>query len=122
MTANAFVADERLKMIRKFPSPQKLRKKFVPILRKYKIGSAFLFGSAARGDTGPRSDIDLILLQKTQKRFLNRYEGILRDLNNAFPDIPVEPLIYTPEELEKIKERPFIAKALKESILIYESA
>ncbi len=82
---------------------------------------AVLFGSRARGEASRHSDADLILVQHTAKRFLERYEGLLRELNLALPGIAVEALIYTPEEFEQMRQRHFVARALREGIVLYES-
>lgn len=38
-----------------------IKKKVVPLLKPYGVTRAGLFGSAARGETGPKSDIDLLV-------------------------------------------------------------
>ncbi len=50
-----------------------LKKKFQPIFERYKIQKAIVFGSFARAETSARSDLDLILVQDTDKRFFERY-------------------------------------------------
>ena len=65
---------------------KRLRKNLEPIFRRYRIQKAILFGSLARGNATRRSDVDLILIQQTDKRFLDRYEGILLELGNAAGD------------------------------------
>ncbi|MBU1662305.1 MAG: nucleotidyltransferase domain-containing protein [Chloroflexi bacterium] len=98
-----------------------LCEQLLPILRKYHIQKAILFGSWARGEATRRSDVDLILVQNTEKRFLERYDGIFYEMNKVIADRVVELLIYTPDELAAISHRPFIARALKEGKVIYES-
>ncbi|MFZ5908527.1 MAG: nucleotidyltransferase domain-containing protein [Chloroflexota bacterium] len=99
----------------------KIKKTLSPIFRQYRIEKAILFGSFARGEHSRRSDVDLILIKETPQRFFERYDGILADLNKAIPALEVDALIYTPDELEQIAHRPFIAQALKEGKVIYES-
>jgi len=98
-----------------------LRKKFRSIFERYKIQKAIVFGSFARGEPSTRSDLDLILVQETDKRFFDRYEGIQADLAKAAGKFPVDLLIYTPHELETISHRHFIATAVREGKVIYES-
>ena len=88
----------------------------MPMFRKYGIIKAILFGSAGRGEMTRHSDIDLILVMDTDKRFFERYDGILYELNKSIKGTAVEPLIYTQKELDAMKERPFIAQALKEGV------
>ena len=99
---------------------ERIARSLRPVLRKHAVCKAILFGSFARGEQTRHSDIDLILVKRTDRRFLDRYEGLLRDLNNAVEDSWVEPLIYTPEELAAMEGRPFIARALAEGVCIYE--
>jgi|SRR5450759_3849754 uncharacterized protein len=100
---------------------EQLRDSLVPVFRRYSILRAILFGSRARGEASRRSDADLILVQRTSKRFLDRYDGILRDLNLALPETAVEALIYTPQEFEQMRSRQFLARALREGVVLYES-
>jgi uncharacterized protein len=94
--------------------------RFAPVFRKYGIRKAILFGSFARGEPTRHSDIDLILIQPTASRFLDRYDGILHELNRASPGPAVEILIYTPEELRAMQNRAFVSRALREGRVIYE--
>ncbi len=100
---------------------QRLGQELRPIFQKYGIIKAILFGSWARGEATQRSDIDLILVQETDKRFFERYDGILYEINKIAAAGPVELLIYTPSELKALAHRKFIAQALKEGKVIYES-
>ena len=92
-----------------------------PIFRKYDVLQAVAFGSLATGDASRRSDLDLIIIQNTSKRFLDRYTGILQELSSAVTDRDVDLLIYTPQELTQLAERPFLQQALREGTIIYES-
>lgn len=98
-----------------------LQNRLAPIFQHYHICKAIVFGSFARGEPSPYSDLDLILVQRTAKRFFERYDGLLGDLGRAVPERDLEVLIYTPEELERLKGRRLIATALREGRVIYES-
>ena len=98
-----------------------LKKQLRPLFKKHKFQKAILFGSFARGEASRHSDIDLILIKDTNLRFLDRYDGVLRELSQALPHWDVDLLIYTPEELAAISHRRFIQRALKEGIVLYES-
>ena len=98
-----------------------LKENLTPIFRKHHIQIAILFGSLAREQASRRSDVDLILIQDTTKRFIERYDGLLAELGRAIPERAVDVLIYTPEELKRISSRAFIAQALREGKVIYES-
>ncbi|MGA9099997.1 MAG: nucleotidyltransferase domain-containing protein [Methanotrichaceae archaeon] len=75
-----------------------------------------LFGSLARGDASENSDIDLIVVKETEKRFLDRLDEFYDDAREAM-DI----LVYTPQEFEYMKVRPFVKRALQEGKILYEA-
>jgi len=77
-----------------------------------------LFGSHARIDADESSDIDLMVIYKTKKAFLER----LKELYLAW-DIPkaVDILAYTPEEFQTMHaENPFVQDAVAEGEVLYE--
>jgi hypothetical protein len=98
-----------------------LKKKLQPVFKEHKIKKAILFGSFARKDESRHSDIDLILIQSTKLRFLDRYDGVLAACSQTLPEWDVDLLIYTPAELDRIANRPFIKQALKAGKVLYES-
>jgi hypothetical protein len=98
-----------------------LKKKLLPLFKKHGIEKAILFGSLARNEESRHSDVDLIIIQNTTLRFLDRYDGVLAAFSQALPEWDVDLLIYTPEELAGISGRPFIMQALKEGKILYES-
>lgn len=98
-----------------------LKQKLQPLFQEHKIQKAILFGSHARNEATQHSDIDLILIQDTDRRFLDRYDGILASISQALPESDVDLLIYTPEELAAISHRHFIRQALQEGKILYES-
>ena len=92
-------------------------KKIIEKLKKDKsIRLILLFGSLARGDVGSESDIDLIVVKETKKKFLDRLDEFYEDAN-----IAMDVLVYTPEEFESIKNRSFIKRASKEGVMLYEA-
>lgn len=99
-----------------------LAERLRPIFEKQRVRRAIVFGSWARGDVSRHSDLDLILIQETEKRFLDRYDNLLGPIMQAVPGRDVDVLIYTPQELARLSERPFIARALREGKTIFESA
>jgi predicted nucleotidyltransferase len=77
-----------------------------------------LFGSVARKEADPYSDIDIIIVYQTQKRFLDRIEELYQRWNI---DRTVDILAYTPEEYEVIlKESDFVREAVEKGRVIYE--
>lgn len=80
---------------------------------------AILFGSHARDTATRKSDWDLIIIQNTEDRFFDRYP-YFNDLYDLADD-RLDLLIYTPDEWESIKNRPFFRNILKEAKTIYVS-
>ncbi|TFH50218.1 MAG: nucleotidyltransferase domain-containing protein [Methanothrix sp.] len=80
------------------------------------VRKVLLFGSLARGDARDHSDIDMIVVKDTQMRFLDRLDEFYDDAREAM-DI----LVYTPQEFEEMKERPFVKRALREGKMLYEA-
>jgi uncharacterized protein len=91
-----------------------------PVFQKYGIRRAILFGSFAKGRHTHKSDIDLILIQETDKRYFDRFDGILSDLHQNLRGRDIEVFIYTPQEFDSISDRRFIRRALAEGQVIYE--
>lgn len=98
---------------------KKLQSSMAPIFRRNGVSRAVLFGSAARGDETKKSDIDLMIVMKTDKRFFDRYDAF-DDISEIMKGSSVDLLIYTPQELESMSHRPFIRKILSEGKIIYE--
>ncbi len=88
-------------------------------LEAYGADKAILFGSAARGKVDRWSDIDLIVIKDTDKRFLDRLEEVIDAIR---PDFGFDVLVYTPEEFERMRDEanPLITRALEEGKVIYE--
>ena len=100
-------------------SLESLRRHLAPIFEHSKVLKAIVFGSHARNTHDSKSDLDLILVMDTDRRFLKRHEEV-EALFEALPGTNVDALIYTPEEIMNISHRPFIQKAFAEGIVIYE--
>jgi predicted nucleotidyltransferase len=92
-----------------------------PTFEKHHVLRAIIFGSVARGEASRRSDLDLIIVQQTDKRFLERYDDLLSEIVRVVPGMDVDLLIYTPQELRRISDRPLIKSALTHGKVIYES-
>ncbi|MFN7182338.1 MAG: nucleotidyltransferase domain-containing protein [Planctomycetota bacterium] len=90
------------------------------LIRKYKPEEIFIFGSYASGNLKDTSDIDLLIIKRTDKHFIDRLQEVASLCNY---DIGVDFLVYTPEEFEKKKKSHFIKEeVLKKGKLIYEKS
>ncbi|RLD16596.1 MAG: nucleotidyltransferase domain-containing protein, partial [Caldiserica bacterium] len=73
-------------------------KKFVKVLKeKFKIKNIYLYGSAAKGELHEGSDIDLIIIGDFKGKMPERIKEVI-----SLTDLPIEPLIYTEEEFNRI--------------------
>jgi uncharacterized protein len=79
-----------------------------------------LFGSAARGEAGEDSDIDLCVIAETNLPFFERV-ALVRRLHHGRKSL--EPLVYTPAEWRQMlqEERDFICTIAAEGRLLYEA-
>ena len=77
-----------------------------------------LFGLWACGEATRRSDIDLFVLWQCDVGPIERIGKVLKLLIDA--PRAVDAIVYTPEELFRCKDRPFIAQLLGEGKVLYE--
>ncbi len=68
------------------------------IVRKYKPEKIILFGSFALGKQNEDSDVDLLIIKKTRKKFLRRLFELRKIIDG---EIPLDLLVRTPDEIEK---------------------
>ncbi len=77
-----------------------------------------LIGSLAAGKVHSTSDIDLIIIKETDKRFIERLDEFYTQVK---PGIATDFFVYTPKEFMEIKRNSqFIRYALKTGKVIYE--
>jgi predicted nucleotidyltransferase len=98
---------------------EKLKKAIVCSYKKLNPVKIILFGSWCRGEEDKYSDVDIIVIYETKKRFLDRLEELY-----LMWDIPIafDILAYTPEEFDKMRKEknPFIKIINREGEVIYE--
>ena len=75
--------------------------------------AAWLVGSRARGNAVPESDIDVIIVARTDRPFIDRCRDYLPAILAA--GVGVDLLVYTPDEFERMRteEQPFLSHAMK---------
>ena len=79
--------------------------------------SIILFGSLAKGNHTGGSDADIIIIVKHSKKDLvERIFEFRKYFLNC--SIPVDVLVYTEEEIEKMKHEGFIDSVIKEGITL----
>ena len=87
--------------------------------KRYHPEKVILFGSFASGNVKQWSDLDLIVIKETQKRFLDRIEEVLHFLH---PRVGADILVYTPQEYVRLcATRQFFKEEIaKKGKIIYE--
>ncbi len=86
-------------------------RRYLPLLREqYQAERVVLFGSLASGEVGEWSDIDLVIIKETDRRFLDRAKDVLTLLD---PLVGVDVLVYTPGEFAQLaQDRPFVRREI----------
>jgi len=81
-----------------------------------------LFGSHARGDAGPDSDVDLLVIAPSELPSWRRTPPLYQLLAGA--GLPKDLLWYTPEEVAEWQgvRSHFLTRALREGQVVYEKA
>jgi predicted nucleotidyltransferase len=78
-----------------------------------------LFGSAARGEMGPNSDLDLLVIKGGKFNRWHVTTSIYRHLRGK--GAPVDVVVVTPEEVKRYADSPYlvIQPALREGKIVY---
>ncbi len=85
-------------------------------LPRLAVHKAILIGSLATPDTGPSSDINLIIVHETEAKFTQRMDFFTSHLD---PTVAINFLVYTPEEFEQIKDsNPYIKNAIQKGNIL----
>jgi predicted nucleotidyltransferase len=95
-------------------------RRYLRILRThYQPERVILFGSLAAGSSGEWSDIDLVIIKETDRRFLDRSKEVIQLLE---PLVGIDILVYTPAEMEQLsRDRGFVRSEIQgKGKIIYE--
>ena len=87
------------------------------LARRPEVERAILFGSYAEGRADLFTDLDILLVVDTSLDFLARTAEMYRYLCSP---VDLDLLVYTPEELERNRDRPLIRQVLAKGRVIYE--
>lgn len=89
------------------------------IIEKYHPEKIILFGSAARGEFTPDSDVDLVVIKRDVPRYgIDRMRELRRLVKKK---VAADFLVYRPEEIdERLKMGdPFVKAVLSEGKVLY---
>jgi len=62
------------------------------------LHAVILFGSHARGQAGPYSDYDIVIIADFEEKYLDRGRWVVQ----LAPPVPIDIFCYTPAEFEKM--------------------
>jgi len=96
--------------------------RFIDELRRRLIAAGarriYLFGSYARGEADEDSDVDVVVIKDTPLPFFERLREVSACLD---PDWPVDLLVYTPAEFERMcrEGNAFAELISEEGVLVH---
>ena len=92
------------------------------VVRAARPDKILLFGSRARGDHRPDSDIDLLVIKKSRLPRPQRAIPIYSALARLELPVDAEVMVYTPAEAAEWSEvrQAFVTTALREGKVLYE--
>lgn len=92
-------------------------KNIIDQLKPFDADMIILFGSYATGDYRKDSDVDLLIIKKTDKPFHDRQVEARMLLRTK---TPVDVFVFTPEEFEIAKQNnPLIKEAVETGTVVY---
>lgn len=105
-----------------------IKYKLIQALKPYNPQKIYIYGSYARGEATKDSDLDVLIIKNTRKKFRDRRIDVSRYIysrerleKGTTLDYPVEALVYTEEEIkDHLEWDPFIRSIYKDKVLIYE--
>lgn len=81
------------------------------------VQKVFLFGSYADGRRDLLTDLDLLVVMESPLEYVERNVALARRLKAR---VALDLLVYTPAEIERMSDRPFIRYILTNGKLLYE--
>ncbi len=100
------------------PERRRVANDILSRLSPYEPDKVILFGSYARNESDELSDIDLVVIKETQDDFFTRIHKVMQILDFR---TAIDILVYTPSEIQSMKERgnAFIETVFDEGILLH---
>ncbi len=94
-----------------------LQRVVAALAERPEVERVILFGSYREGRRDLFTDLDLLIVLATDLDFVSRTAQMYQYLSAP---VDMDLLVYTPEELERIRDRPFISRILEGGEILYE--
>ena len=103
------------------PEPEVLREIVARVVQVAHPQRLILFGSAARGEMGPDSDVDLLVVVQDPVHRRDLAGKIYRNLHGV--QVPVDVVVVTENDLREFGDKlgTVLYPALKEGVVVYEA-
>lgn len=90
------------------------------LIHEYGAEKVVVFGSLATGEVGEWSDLDLVVIKETGKRFMDRIDDVARLTR---PQLAADIVVYTPAEFERMCEgrRFFREEIIAKGRVVYDA-
>ncbi len=114
MTRNINLVEKQLEI-----SPEEIRAVADQIARKFNPQRIILFGSYARGNSHPSSDVDLLVVLEENANELDIDIEVILSVAHKFP---MDILVRSPREIDKRLQMgdPFIRDIIEQGVVLYE--
>lgn len=92
------------------------------IIEGYTPEKIILFGSYANGNANNESDLDLLIIKKTNEKQSRRSRQVRYLFNTQ--EVAMDILVYTPDEIAQLQNNKYniVSMALNKGINLYERA
>lgn len=81
------------------------------------VHKVILFGSYAAGRRDLLTDLDLLVVMDSELDFVTRTVELARRLHAS---VALDLLVYTPQEIERLRDTPFLRHVLQTGKVLYE--
>ncbi len=85
--------------------------------RMPEVHKVILFGSYAAGRRDLLTDLDLMVVMDSELDFVSRNVELARRIR---ANVALDLIAFTPEEMERMRNRPFLRHALRTGKVLYE--
>ncbi len=93
-------------------------RRLAQVLKEHGADEVYVFGSLAKGGAYLNSDLDLLVVTRTELPPVGRGVPFLRAIGKEKPRVPVDLLVFTPEEMDPAQRSRSLERLLEEGIRV----